>query len=180
MLSFSFVCAVFVGLAKRGLAVSEGKPRAPHCEKRPGAAHSRRDQECLWVGGTILLEHRRLDDLSRQVGGEKAAAKRTPFTKWRGEHQGGALCFRAGAGAPGCITVCGRGGWEEQSWCHIRRHPRLSTAIVDVPTARESHDALNHNDHLSFLEVCAATHGSSGKVSSLATVVTWARRGWWM
>ena len=27
-----------------GLAVSPGKPRVPHCEKRPGAAHSRRDQ----------------------------------------------------------------------------------------------------------------------------------------
>ena len=27
-----------------GLAVSSGKPRVPHCEERPGAAHSRRDQ----------------------------------------------------------------------------------------------------------------------------------------
>ena len=29
------------------LAVSPGKPRAPHCEERPGAAYSRRDQECV-------------------------------------------------------------------------------------------------------------------------------------
>ena len=29
------------------LAVSPGKPLVPHCEERPGAAHSRRDQECV-------------------------------------------------------------------------------------------------------------------------------------
>ena len=32
-----------------GVAVSPGKPRVPHCEERPGAAHSRRDQ--MWVAG---------------------------------------------------------------------------------------------------------------------------------
>ena len=30
-----------------GLAVSPGKPRVPHCEERPGAAHSRRDPACV-------------------------------------------------------------------------------------------------------------------------------------
>ena len=34
-----------------GLAVSPRKQRVPHCEERPGAAHSRRDQIVLWVGG---------------------------------------------------------------------------------------------------------------------------------
>ena len=27
------------------------KTAVPHCEERPGAAHSRRDQELVWVGG---------------------------------------------------------------------------------------------------------------------------------
>ena len=36
-----------------GLAVKPGKPRVPHCEERPGAAHSRRDPECVgWPLGT--------------------------------------------------------------------------------------------------------------------------------
>ena len=34
-----------------GLAVSPRKPRVPHCEERPRAAHSRRDQIALWFGG---------------------------------------------------------------------------------------------------------------------------------
>ena len=34
-----------------GLAVSPGKPRVPHCEEGPGAAHSTRDQIALWAGG---------------------------------------------------------------------------------------------------------------------------------
>ena len=33
---FPFACV--------GLAVSPGKPQVPYCEERPGAAHSRRDQ----------------------------------------------------------------------------------------------------------------------------------------
>ena len=49
-----------------GLAVSPGKPWVPHCEERPGAAHSRKDQIVLWVNvkprksstvnGTVLLK----------------------------------------------------------------------------------------------------------------------------
>ena len=34
-----------------GLAVSPGKLRVPYCEERPCAAHSRRDQMCVGVGG---------------------------------------------------------------------------------------------------------------------------------
>ena len=34
-----------------GFAVSPAKPRVPHCEERPGAAHSTRDQMCVGVGG---------------------------------------------------------------------------------------------------------------------------------
>ena len=42
----TFRCA-----ATGGLAVSPRKPRVPHCEKRPGAAPSRRDHGPLRVGG---------------------------------------------------------------------------------------------------------------------------------
>ena len=38
-------------MVRCGLAVSPGKPRVPHCEERPGAAHSRRDPECALVDG---------------------------------------------------------------------------------------------------------------------------------
>ena len=65
-----------------GLAVSPGKPRVPHCEERPGAAHSRRDQMYLWVGGEPGkprvpyceerpgAAHSRRDQLWVGVGGE--------------------------------------------------------------------------------------------------------------
>ena len=39
-----------------GLAVSPRKPRVPHCEERPGAAHSRRDQIALWVRGVTVRD----------------------------------------------------------------------------------------------------------------------------
>ena len=38
-----------------GSAVSSGKPRVPYCEKRPGAAHSRRDQGCKSNPLSIVL-----------------------------------------------------------------------------------------------------------------------------
>ena len=43
------MCAVSEVLV-RGLAVSPRKPRVPHCEERPGAVHSRRDQKSVLPG----------------------------------------------------------------------------------------------------------------------------------
>ena len=67
----------------RGLALSPGKPRVPHCEERPGAAHFRRDQMSImgWRGeqkktaGSILREAARSRTLQEGpnvpgVGGE--------------------------------------------------------------------------------------------------------------